>query len=74
MVREPHRARESHSRRDGPRGERVTTCDWHGCAEEASLVYYDHPVCEDHWAQHCEGVINLKNTFDIKEGAPSGHN
>jgi len=42
-------------------------CEWSRCQNETAVIFYGHRVCEEHYEQHCDGLIDLKNTFDIKE-------
>ena len=42
-------------------------CEIKGCREERALGYYGSGVCFPHWIKHCQGKINLKTTFRIKE-------
>lgn len=37
------------------------------CRDSLHIHYYGDSVCQNHWRKHCEGKINLKTIFGIKE-------
>lgn len=42
-------------------------CDVSRCREEGgNYIYYSHSICQRHWVEHCEGIINLKDLLNIK--------
>lgn len=43
------------------------SCNVPHCRKYRSLTYYGHLICDTHWLKHCEGEINLKTIFDIKD-------
>jgi len=46
----------------------VKMCDVKHCKQKDNeLIYYDKEICRKHWIEHCEGKINLKKEFNIKE-------
>jgi len=44
-----------------------TLCSLPRCYNKVSVIYYKHPICEQHWEKHCKGTINLKKLFRIEE-------
>jgi hypothetical protein len=45
----------------------VNKCNVPYCKEEADLIFYGKGVCNKHWHQSCQGKIELKEVFNIKE-------
>lgn len=42
-------------------------CDIPKCKKDDEYVYYGKNICERCWYKHCDGKINLKKIFKIKE-------
>lgn len=42
-------------------------CQIPKCRQPADLIYLGKGVCQKHYDKHCEGKINLKEIFGIKE-------
>ena len=34
--------------------ERSLTCQWKGCGEISTIIYFDRGLCEKHWIKSCE--------------------
>ena len=44
-------------------------CAVPGCRGIEDMSFYSYPVCQDCWEDDCDGDIDLKKIFDIKERA-----
>ena len=42
-------------------------CEVPHCQKESFMTYYNKGVCPTHYKSHCDGKINLKEIFKIKE-------
>jgi len=45
----------------------MTKCECPYCREDADEIYYGHQVCDICFNKHCNGVIDLKKIFGVKE-------
>lgn len=43
------------------------SCEVKYCREYRALTYYKYKVCQKHWEEHCNSIINLKQIFEIKD-------
>jgi hypothetical protein len=42
-------------------------CEVKKCKNAHAITFYGYRVCQKHYDKHCEGKINLKRKFNIKE-------
>jgi hypothetical protein len=46
----------------------MSECEVKHCKQQGiALIYYNHPICEKHWLEHCHGKRNLKVDFNIND-------
>jgi len=43
------------------------TCQCKRCRQWAEVYYYGYAICQKHWEKYCEGKLDLKEYFQIKE-------
>lgn len=43
------------------------TCSIKGCKSPVDIIYYGHGICQGHYDQHCDGLIDLKSSLHIDD-------
>lgn len=36
-------------------------CCVKGCKLEGMVIYYNYEICSKHWAEHCDGKLDLSD-------------
>lgn len=42
-------------------------CQVKRCKEESYLIFYGFGVCDSCWSKHCDGLLDLKQIFKVKD-------